>query len=152
MKKTILIAAFAALCLGQSCVKEIENTPAAEPVAISATLTDILTKVGFAPEVDAQSRPILSLTWAEGDMIRVYDHDDHSRYQDFTLAAGSVGQKTGVFNGTAISAAAYDVEVVNPALSYASLTQPSDGATGDLKYVASVENIPDYTFVKATDV
>lgn len=154
MKKRlfIIVAAVAALVLSQSCAKEIEKDSSAEQISISATLGDNLTRVNFTPDVDAQGKPILSLAWAAGDRIRVYDHSDHSQYQDFILDDGSIGQKTGVFKGTAISASSYDIEVVNPALTFADLTQPSDGSAGDLKYIASAENVAGYTSIHFSNV
>ncbi|MBP5483988.1 MAG: beta-N-acetylhexosaminidase [Bacteroidales bacterium] len=152
MKKTFFILMTILALSLLSCNKEQEKEAGAPVISISATLSEALTKVTFTPDTDGQGHTILTLTWAEGDQIRVYDHADHSLYQDFTLDPASVGSKTGTFMGTAIVAASYDVEVVNPSLNYSSQTQPSDGSTGNIKYLASAENLPDYTSVVFSDV
>lgn len=146
----MLMAIMASILL--SCTKEQERRTDARLVSISATLSEALTKVTFTPDTDGQGHAMLALTWAAGDQIRVYDHDDHSHYQDFTLDAGSVGKKTGTFYGSAIVAASYDMELVNPAFSMASQTQPSDGSTGNIKYLAFVEDVADYTSVLFSNV
>ena len=171
MKKylNIALAAFAALAIIASCTKEIaspvedekvpeENqgtTPSkGEVVTISATISDVLTKVSFDPTYSGGKPTSLALTWADGDQIRVYDHADRSKYDDFTLDAGSIGQKTGEFSGTPSNiggASTFDVEVLNGAFDYASQTQPSDGVTTGLKYLASASNIADYSSVVFTD-
>ena len=146
----MLMAIMASILL--SCTKEQERRTDARLVSISATLSEALTKVTFTSDTDGQGHAKLALTWAEGDQIRVYNHDDHSQYQDFTLDAGSVGQKTGTFYGSAIVAASYDMELVNPSFAMASQTQPSDGSTGNIKYLASVEDVADYTSVVFSNV
>lgn len=133
-----------------SCNKEQEVVPA-QQVTISATLSESLTKVSFTPGTSGGA-PILSLAWEEGDKIRVYNHSNHAQYQDFTLDPACAGKKTGTFTGEAISADAYDIEVVNPILTLATQTQPADGETGDLKYIASVQNVAGYDSITFTDV
>ena len=104
-----------ALVLAVSCNKVNSdvpggNTPAAEEqITISATLSDVQTKVDFGVSYDSNNKPAgsVALTWAAGDKIRVYDHADRTRYEDFELDAASVGQKKGEFTGTAISASSY---------------------------------------------
>ena len=155
MKKIVYIA-LAAFAVATSCSKENasiedQNTKA-EIVTISATISESMTKVAFDPSYNADLKPeSMRLTWASGDKIRVYNHANRSQYKDFTLAANSVGKKKGVFEGEAISAASYDVEVINGAFDYASQTQPSDGETTGLKYLASVNNIADYSTINFTD-
>ena len=160
MKKYMYAALAAAFALVLSCSRE--NIPSGEEVdipvgpsgqiTITATLSDGLTKVSFDPSYDADNKPEgMALTWASGDAIRVYNHADRSQYQDFTLDAGSIGQKTGSFSGTAISAASYDVEVIGGAgFDYAAQTQPSDGVTTGLKYLASASGIASYAAVEFT--
>lgn len=154
MKKIVYIA-LAAFAVATSCSKENasiedQNTKA-EIVTISATISESMTKVAFDPSYIGGKPTELALTWAEGDQIRVYNHANRSQYKDFTLAANSVGKKKGVFEGEAISAASYDVEVINGAFDYASQTQPSDGETTGLKYLASANNIADYSTINFTD-
>ena len=164
MKKTsYIIASLCALALVFSCEKEpavvqepvnstdIETPVVTELVTISATLSEALTKVSFDPAITDGKPVSMALTWAAGDKIRVYDHSDHSTYADFTLDAASVGKKEGVFTGTPISATAYDAEVINGDVAYATQTQPSDGVTTDLKYFASAEDIAGYTSIEFTD-
>lgn len=161
MKKILTISCgiLAALVLAVSCNKVNSDVPggstpaAGEQITISATLSDVRTKVDFGVGYDANSKPTgsVALTWAAGDKIRVYDHADRTKYEDFELDAASVGQKKGEFTGTAITASSYDVEVVNDAFDYASQTQPADGDTGGLKFMASASDIADYTTVDFTD-
>ena len=70
-----------------SCVKEKDAVvPQPEQIRIAATLADQLeTRVSFTPGEDENGKPKLSLAWAEGDRIRVYNHEDHAVYQDYTL-------------------------------------------------------------------
>ena len=151
MKKLRFVFLLGASALLFGCVKENNPAPEARSVTISATLSDA-TKVAFAADVDGSGNPILSLTWAENDKIRVYNHADHAQYSDFTLNAESIGQKTGYFSGTAISASSYDIEVLNGELDLSEQTQPSDGATGDIKYLASAQNVSNYTTIIFTDI
>lgn len=156
MKKIVYIA-LAAFAVATSCSKENasiedQNTKA-EIVTISATISESMTKVAFDPSYNADHKPeSMSLTWASGDKIRVYNHANRSQYEDFTLAASSVGQKKGIFTGTAISAASYDVEVIGgEGFNYASQTQLSDGVATGLKYLASANNIADYSTINFTE-
>lgn len=155
--------AVATLPILASCAKE--NAPAlenidpkvnAEQITISATLADALTKVSFNPSYTNNKPAGMALTWAEGDALRVYDHADRSRYDDFTIEASSVGTKTGSFTGTLVnasSATSYDVEVIGGAgFNYAVQTQPSDGATTGLKYIASASNVADLSSITLTDL
>ena len=147
-----ILALFAISC--NKAVTDVPATPAAgEKITISATLNDIQTKVSFGVGYDANNKPTgtVALAWADGDAIRVYDHSDRTKYEDFTLDAASVGQKKGIFTGTAITASAYDVEVINAAFDYASQTQPADGETTGLKYMASASNIASYDSIDFTD-
>ena len=168
MKKivNITLAAFAVLSLSIACNKEADIpdeqinpgedqgqvTPSTgETITITASLSDALTKVSFEPSYTDGKPTGLALTWAEGDQIRVYNHADRTQYEDFTLAASAVGQKVGQFTGTAIEASSYDVEVINGDFDYASQTQPADGVTTDLKYLASASDIDDITEIEFTD-
>ena len=145
-----------------SCAKE-ENAPltndnngdqpgavTTKTVTISAKLSEAMTKVGFTPTYTGNKPTEMTLTWEDGDKIRVYNHADRTLYSDFTLAPGSVGQQIGSFIGTPISATSYDVEVINGDVSFATQTQPSDGVTSDLKYLASVSDIGDYSSITFT--
>ena len=99
-----------------SCVKEKEvDVPRPEQIQVTATLADQLeTRVTFTPGEDENGKPMLSLAWAEGDQIRVYNHEDHAVYQDYTLDPECVGSKRGTFSGPAVAGSSFDVEVVNP--------------------------------------
>lgn len=167
MKKNFrFICAAAAFALVLSCAKEeteniigggnSQDAAVVEPVTISATLTDAMTKVGFAPSFDAAGKPTqMTLKWEEGDQLRVYNHDDRTKFDDFTIDATSVGQKKGNFTGTPVNiqgATVYDVEVVGAeGFSYSEQTQPADGATADLKYLASASALADYSNIELTD-
>ena len=157
---TLVCAVAAALALVLSCSKkgnapvEENLTPVETPASgtINATISDLLTKVAFEPSYDANSKPeSMSLTWAAGDAIRVYDHADKTKYSDFSIDPSSIGQKAGVFTGTPISASSYDVEIINGSFDYAAQTQPSDGVTTDLKYMASASGVTDYSSIVFSD-
>ena len=159
MKKiNYVIAALSALAIVFSCAKEkdtvVNEEVAAQETAgqitISATISDALTKVGFAPTYSSGKPTEMALTWATDDQIRVYNHADRSEYQDFTLVPADNGKKEGHFTGTPISASSYDVEVINSAFDYAHQTQPSDGNTTGLKYLASATDIADYDDITFT--
>ena len=161
MKKTFVFALCCALA-AFSCTQKVDisiEAPQDEPAAgkvvtISATLSDELTKVAFDPTYDGGKPTSLALAWAAGDQIRIYNNADRSKYEDFTLAEGSVGQQKGCFSGETTKlagATAYDVEVIGgEGFDYASQTQPADGVTTDLKYLASVTNIADYSTIEFT--
>jgi len=168
MKKnfSFIFAAFAAFALLLSCAKEEVDTPVTggsqndqqnvvEPVTISATLSDALTKVGFTPSYENGKPVQMALAWEAGDLLRVYNHDDRSKFDDFALDAASVGQKIGNFIGTPVNiqgASTYDVEVVAAEdFSYSSQTQPSDGVTTGLKYLAGVSGVASYSAVEFAD-
>ena len=140
------------IVLAVSCVNTGEvDTPAPRRITISASLSDVLTKVAFTPQEDASGKPVLSLTWETGDVIRVYNHADRTQYQDFTLDPSCDGQKNGVFSGEAITASSYDIEVLGGDFDCASQTQPSDGVTADLKYFASVSGAASYDTIEFTE-
>ena len=125
-KWIICLAALAAI----SCAKpESEDGPSGS-VSISAILSDAITKVAFTPG-EKDGKPYMSLAWAEGDMLRVYDHEDHSQFSDFVLDASCIGKKQGRFSGPQITAASYDVAVLNASVNYSGQTQPKDGDAGD---------------------
>ena len=168
MKKSfsLICAALAASATILSCVKENaenvtvggsqENLDPAQEITISATLSNLMTKVGFAPSYDSNGKPTeMDLTWSEGDQLRVYNHDDRTKFDDFTLDAASAGSKKGVFVGTPANvsgATKFDVEVVGAeGFSYAAQTQPSDGVTTGLKYMASATGLADYSAVTFTE-
>lgn len=169
MKKCLF--ALIAIALSVACAKEkgmdtvedktvdnkTENTAqVGESVTISATLPeDLLTKVTFTPTIEGGKPTAMGLTWATGDKIRIYDHSDRTKYNDFTLEASSVGETKGIFSGetTNISAAtAFDVEIVNDAVVIGSQTQKEDGNTEHLKYYAPIENIADYSSLTFTNI
>ena len=137
-----------------SCVKEKDAVvPQPEQIRIAATLADQLeTRVSFTPGEDENGKPKLSLAWAEGDRIRVYNHEDHAVYQDYTLDPECVGSKRGTFSGPAVAGSTFDVEVVNPSLNYAEQIRPKDGSTAELKYIASAEDVTDLSDILFTDV
>lgn len=163
MKKYLfacIVIAFTVSCAKEKGLDIVENksegeivAPAGERVTISAALPeDLLTKVSFVPTILSDKPTGMALTWATGDQIRVYNHADHSQYEDFTLDPSCDGQKKGIFNGTAISASSYDIEVINPALTVGTQVQAADGDTGHLKYYASVEDVPSYDSITFTDL
>lgn len=161
MKKNfnLAFAALAAFATVLSCAKveEPENNykdeaASAGQITISATLSDALTKVAFTPSYDTDGKPAnLTLAWEAGDKLRVYNHADRTQFADFDLVEGSVGQKIGYFTGTAPVAESYDIEVVNGEVDYAEQTQPADGVTTSLKYLASVSAVTTLTSVEFTD-
>ena len=157
----ILLATVTILAMAIACNKDVPSTPgnnpeeptavAGETITIKATLSDALTRVKFEPSYSSEGKTnALALTWAEGDKLRVYNHADHTEYEDFTLVASAVGQQVGEFSGTAFDAASYDVDVIVGNFDYADQTQPSDGETSDLKYLASVSEITDITDIVFT--
>lgn len=160
MRNSIFHSIFTAsslLALVFSCAK---GTPSEDPtmpsqaITISATVKDLPAKVNFTPSYDdTYGKPLsMALTWANGDALRVYNHADRSQYADFALSAESIGQKSGKFTGTlSFAAASYDVEVINGVFDYAAQTQPSDGVTTDLKYMASASGVTDLTSIAFTD-
>lgn len=162
--RTVAIVAVFAFAL--SCNKDsaIEDNPVIDlpegQIRIEAALPDLSTKVDFLPAYDTDGKTVsLGLTWAAGDAIRVYDHSDRSQYNDFTVESSAVGQKRGTFVGETSnigSATAFDVEVIGGSgFNYASQTQPSDGVTSGLKYLASASNLSSYesfTFTELSSV
>jgi len=160
MKKTIRLVFVAACAMAAfACSQKVDiaidaqkdSTSAAKTVTISATLTDAMTKVAFDPSYSSNKPIGMSLTWEDGDQIRIYNAADHSQYSDFTLDAASIGQNVGLFTGDEISAASYDVEVINAAFDYAAQSQAADGDTGSLKYLAGVSGITDYSSITFTE-
>ena len=178
MKKifNISFGALAILFLTIACNKDIASVtnpedviPAGATVTIRATLSDALTRVSFTPTITSGKATAISLAWAQGDKVRVFDHADRSKYDDFTLAAESVGETVGVFSGSPThltGATSYDVEVINvindnevtdddPEANgdfYKYQTQPADGDPGDLKYFAKAKDINDYTDVQFSEI
>ena len=157
MKKLYVIAAVAMAALMLSCSKEAqtpETHPAEEAtgvITINATLADLNTKVTFTPGYTDHKTTSMTLTWADGDKLRVYNHADPTQYSDFDLAAGSIGQKTGSFSGTPVTAASYDVEIINGAVDFGAQTQPSDGVTSDLKYMAQASEVTNLASISFTE-
>ena len=168
MKKSfsLICAALAASATILSCVKENaenvtvggsqENLDPAQEITISATLSDLMTKVGFAPSYDSNGKPTeMDLTWSEGDQLRVYNHDDRTKFDNFVLDAASAGSDKGIFTGTPANLAGatkFDVEVVGAeGFSYSAQTQPADGVTSGLKYMASATGLADYSAVTFTE-
>lgn len=157
MKKLYVIAAVAMAALMLSCSKEAqipETHPAEEAtgvITINATLADLNTKVTFTPAYTDNKTTSMTLTWADGDKLRVYNHADPTQYSDFDLAAGSIGKKTGSFSGTPVTAASYDVEIINGAVDFGAQTQPSDGVTSDLKYMAQASEVTNLASISFTE-
>ena len=140
-----------------SCSKEAQ-TPETNPtektsgvITINATLADLNTKVAFTPDYTDHKTTSMILAWADGDKLRVYNHADKTQYSDFDLAAGSIGQKTGSFSGTPVTAASYDVEIINGAVDFGAQTQPSDGVTSDLKYMAQASEVTNLASISFTE-
>ncbi|MBO7070119.1 MAG: hypothetical protein J6W09_02355, partial [Bacteroidales bacterium] len=147
-------AAAALIALTASCVRETlapvdENVDAS--VTINASIADLSTKVVFTPSYTGGKPQSMTLTWAEGDKLRIYNHADRTQYSDFTLSSGSIGKKDGLFSGSLVSASSYDVEVISGSFDYAAQTQPSDGVTTDLKYQACATGLTDLNNVVFTD-
>ena len=168
MKKSfsLICAALAASATILSCVKENaenvtvggsqDNLASAQEITIAATLSDLTTKVGFAPSYDSNGKPTeMDLTWSEGDQLRVYNHDDRTKFDNFVLDAACAGSNKGIFTGTPANLAGatkFDVEVVSAeGFSYGAQTQPADGVTTGLKYMASVTGLADYSAVTFTE-
>ena len=155
--KKILYTAIAAAAVFTACTKD-GNTPVQKDdqvpgeITISATLSDALTKVSFTPAYDTNGLPsAMGLTWADGDKLRVYNHADKTQYSDFDLDASCIGQKAGTFKGTPVSASSWDVEIINGAVDYGTQTQPGDGETGNLKYLASESGVTDLSALTFTE-
>ena len=157
MKKifSLVLAAAAIITLVLACNKEdgLDVVNPGETIAINATIDDLATKVSFTPGYDAiYGKPeSMSLAWEEGDQIRIYNHANRNQYSDFEIDSECVGQKAGRFTGTLVEAASYDVEIINGSFSYSAQTQPSDGVTTGLKYLASVSGITDVSNVVFSD-
>lgn len=162
MKKNfkMIFAAAAAFAMVLSCSKEENPSQGTQgsgsddsltPITISATLTDNMTKVSFTPSYDGGKPQSLSLAWEAEDKLRVYNHDDRTQFADFEIAEESIGQKTGSFTGEIFTAASYDVEVISGEVGYAEQTQPADGQTASLKYLASATGVTDLKAVVFTE-
>ena len=162
MKKNfkMIFAAAAAFAMVLSCSKEENPSQGTQgagsadsltPITISATLTDNMTKVSFTPSYDGGKPQNLALAWEAEDQLRVYNHDDRTQFADFEIAEESIGQKTGSFTGEIFTAASYDVEVINGEVGYAEQTQPADGETASLKYLASATGVTDLKAVVFTE-
>ena len=162
MKKNfnMIFAAAAAFAMVLSCSKEENPSQGTQgagsadsltPLTISATLPEDMTKVSFTPSYDGGKPQSLSLAWEAEDKLRVYNHDDRTQYADFDVVPGSVGQKTGYFTGDIFAATSYDVEVINGEVGYAEQTQPADGQTASLKYLASATGVTDLKAVVFTE-
>ena len=154
MKKNfkMIFAAAAAFAMVLSCSKEANPSQGTQgsgsadsltPITISATLTDNMTKVSFTPSYDGGKPQNLALAWEAEDKLRVYNHDDRNQCAVFEIAEESIGQKTGSFTGEIFTAASYDVEIINGEVGYAEQTQPADGETASLKYLASATGVTD---------
>ena len=164
MKKNLnlFFAAFAAFAVVLSCSKVEEPANDSQEdvtpdemtgdIIISATLSDVMTKVSFDPTYDGGKPQSLALAWEEDDRLRVYNHADKTQYADFEIDSESVGQKTGRFTGTIFSAQSYDVEVICGEVEYATQTQPADGETSALKYLASVTDVTSLSSITFTEL
>ena len=140
MKKcffALIVIALSVACAKEKGIDTVEDktvdnktenaAQAGKTVTISAALPeDLLTKVTFDPTIPSDKPTGMALSWKEGDQIRVYNHANHSQYEDFTLDPSCDGKKKGIFNGTAISAASYDIEVINPDLIVGTQEQAAD--------------------------
>lgn len=158
MKTKIFSSALSAaflLSMVLACTKEIDNPVEIIPneETITATISDLTTKVSFIPGYDSVfGKPeSMELAWADGDKLRIYNHSNRSQYSDFTLDADCIGQKAGRFTGTLVAASSYDVEIINGSFDYSSQSQPSDGVTTNLKYLASVSGVESVKSVVFSD-
>lgn len=153
-KYTSVLAVALVIALAPSCVRET-FTPMDENVnssmTINASIADLSTKVVFTPSYTGGKPQSMTLTWADGDKLRIYNHANRSQYSDFTLSSESIGLKAGKFTGTLVSASSYDVEVVSGSFDYAAQTQPSDGVTTDLKYQACATGLTDLNNIVFSD-
>ena len=158
MKKLYSIAfcALALFALSTACSKEeksvAENNgtkPAAEKITISATLSDVLTKVAYTDSDGAG----LTLAWEEGDKLLVVNHANPSdNPQEFTLLPEDIGKQTGRFTGTLpAGATVFDVSVVHATTDYSVQTQPKDGDLSALELIAYAEEVDDITNFSLTD-
>ena len=154
----MIFAAAAAFAMVLSCSKEENPTQENQStdvdltsVTISATLPETMTKVSFTPSYDEGKPQSLALAWEAEDQLRVYNHDDRTQYADFAVAEESIGQKTGSFTGKIFTAASYDIEIINGEVGYAVQTQPADGETASLKYLASATGVTDLKAVVFTE-
>jgi hypothetical protein len=153
-KYTSALVMALAIALVPSCVRETlapvdENVNSS--ITINASIADLSTKVGFTPSYTGGKPQSMTLTWADGDKLRIYNHANRSQYSDFSLSSETIGLQAGKFTGTLVPAASYDVEVINGDFSYAAQTQPSDGVTTDLKYQASATDLSDLNNIVFTD-
>ena len=137
--------------LGNDSISGEENVVTGELVTISAVLSDNMTKVSFTPEYEDGKPQSLALAWEAGDKLRIYNHADKTKYEDFELTAESVGAKKGYFTGVLPVADSYDVEVINGDVDYAVQVQPADGVTTSLKYMATATDVADVTSLTFTD-
>ena len=83
MKKNLIFAAFAAVSV-LSCSKEAYIPAEVAPVTIQASIADLATKVSFDPTYASMKPTSMTLTWADGDQLRVYNHADHTQYSDLS--------------------------------------------------------------------
>ena len=167
MKKiySFSLAAIAALALAVSCSKEETSAPEKDidapveqeepgnpaqtgPVTLRLVLPN--TRVTFTPDVDGSSKPILKLGWEDGDKVRVYNAADHSVYEDFNIAVGSItgtNNEEAIFAGTAPAGSSFDIEVLDASGFGTTATQAqiSDGNTTHLKFLASATGISTLT-------
>ena len=88
----------AMLAIVMSCAREEEAVTestenSSRAITICASIDELTTKVSFSPSYDATyGKPeSMSLAWAYGDQLRVYNHADRTQYSDFTLDTGSIG-------------------------------------------------------------
>lgn len=158
MKKLYSFAfcALALFALGTACSKE-ENSiteengskHASEKITISATLSDLPTKVAYA-ETDGAG---LTLTWQEGDKLLVVNHANPTvDPQEFDLIAEYVGKQTGHFTGTLpAGASSYDISVVHATTDYSVQTQPKDGDLSALELIAYAEDVENISEFVLTD-
>ena len=156
MKKIVFV--FIVLALAAACVKEagqdvIDNNAeqaeyAGTPITISATLPEEgLTKVAFNPTIEGGKPTKMALTWQSSDKLRIFNHEDRNKFDDFTLESGA-GTPNATFTGTPtqiVGATSFDVEIVGEVDDYSSQVQAEDGSTSHLKYIAGKKNIADYT-------
>ncbi|MBP5398687.1 MAG: hypothetical protein J6Y32_08740 [Bacteroidales bacterium] len=160
MKKILnyTFAILAGASLLTSCAKEIvlsndidngSNAPDAgkNAVTISASIADLQTKVAFEASYNEKQVPtLLSTTWESTDKLIVYNHADHSEYNEFSLVSGA-GTQAAVFSGELPAGASYDVAIADNQTPAGEQTQPADSDLGNLKYLAVKENISDISTI-----
>ena len=156
---SLAVITFAALSM--SCSKEVDvpknvdidnpqnedPTPARQQITISATLPQNMTKVSFEPSYEGGKPTELVLKWKETDKLRVANAAAPETYEDFTLSSGAGTNKASFTGVPPVGATSYNVSVVHENVTYSSQSQPKDGDTSGLQYIASKDGITDLSTI-----